>query len=86
MNFVASEADHTGGILSEGGLSRRTLIKAGAAISAGLLLSIGANERNEIATAAEASGFAPDAFVRIDRDGRVALIVGPPNSKSPREV
>jgi isoquinoline 1-oxidoreductase subunit beta len=75
MNLIASEANHKGGMLSEGGLSRRTFIKAGAAIGGGLLLSIGADERNEIAAAADASGFAPDAFVRIDRDGGVTLIV-----------
>jgi isoquinoline 1-oxidoreductase subunit beta len=55
------------------GLSRRALIKAGAAAGGGLLLSIGL--RMPDAAAADASGFAPNAFVRIDRDGRVTLIV-----------
>jgi isoquinoline 1-oxidoreductase beta subunit len=55
------------------GLSRRALIKAGAAAGGGLLLSIGL--RMPDAAVADASGFAPNAFVRIDRDGRVTLIV-----------
>jgi isoquinoline 1-oxidoreductase subunit beta len=55
------------------GPSRRALIKAGAAAGGGLLLSIGL--RMPDAAAADASGFAPNAFVRIDRDGRVTLIV-----------
>ena len=59
------------------GVSRRNLLKAGAAAGGGLLLgfylpqAIGA----EAAEAATADDFAPNAFVRIDRDDRVTLIM-----------
>jgi isoquinoline 1-oxidoreductase subunit beta len=57
-------------------LSRRTFITAAAAVGGGLLLSIGLYWRKDIAAPAEAGGFAPNAFMRINRDGRVTLIVG----------
>ncbi len=59
------------------GVSRRNLLTAGAAAGSGLLLgfylpqAIGA----EAAEAATADVFAPKAFVRIDRDDRVTLIM-----------
>lgn len=59
------------------GVSRRNLLTAGAAAGSGLLLgfylpqAIGA----EAAEAATADVFAPNAFVRIDRDDRVTLIM-----------
>src|SRR5579883_345437 len=54
------------------GLSRRNFLKAGAAAGGGLILGVAFARGGMAQTAQE---FAPDAFVRIDRDGRVAIIV-----------
>src|ERR1700737_583534 len=66
--------------LGERGLSRRTLIKAGAAAGGGLLLSFTVPMLSRYAAAeAEAAtkgyGGPPNAYVRIDRDNAVAMIV-----------
>ena len=63
---------------SEGQFSRRTFLRTSAAAGGGLLLSVAFPEPSRFAAAAETSpaeSFAPNAFVRIGRDGRVALIV-----------
>jgi isoquinoline 1-oxidoreductase subunit beta len=70
---INPNAGRAGDILPEGGLSRRTFIKVGAAVGGGLLLSISVRGPNDIAAAANA--FSPNAFVRIDRDGRVTLVM-----------
>ncbi|HUL14103.1 MAG TPA: xanthine dehydrogenase family protein molybdopterin-binding subunit [Methylococcaceae bacterium] len=62
----------------EAGMSRRTFLKASAAAGGGLLLSFSlpALMRNAEATAIPtANTFAPNAFIRIDRQGRVTLVV-----------
>ena len=70
-------AKDSAGFAFERGVSRRNLLKASAAAGGGLLLgfylpqAIGA----EAAEAATAGAFAPNAFVRIDRDDRVTLIM-----------
>jgi isoquinoline 1-oxidoreductase subunit beta len=74
MNLISRESDHTDRTRPERGLSRRAFIKASTAVGGGLLLSINLLERNDSA-AAEAGGFAPDAFIRIDRDGRVTFVM-----------
>ena len=56
-------------------LSRRSLLRAGAAAGGGLLLSVSLPALIGGAAAADADGFAPNAFIRIDRDGRVTLII-----------
>ncbi|MGH8578187.1 MAG: molybdopterin cofactor-binding domain-containing protein, partial [Gammaproteobacteria bacterium] len=64
--------------ISEGGISRRVFLKASAAAGGGLLLSFSlpALMRNaEAAGTPTASTFAPNAFIRIDRQGRVTLVV-----------
>jgi isoquinoline 1-oxidoreductase beta subunit len=64
--------------VSKGGMSRRTFLKASTAAGGGLLLSFSlpALMRNAEATAIPtANTFAPNAFIRIDRQGRVTLVV-----------
>jgi len=57
-------------------VTRRVFLKAGAAVGGGLLLSFGLPPAMRPAVATDAAnGFAPNAFVRIDRDGKVALTI-----------
>jgi isoquinoline 1-oxidoreductase subunit beta len=57
-----------------GGLSRRGFIKVSAAAGGGLLLSIGLPAFTGEAAAATGV-FAPDAFIRIDADGKVTMVM-----------
>jgi CO/xanthine dehydrogenase Mo-binding subunit len=75
LDRFASIANSVAGSLPEGGLSRRTFLSAGAAAGGGLLLSFSLPEFMSNAEAADAKGFAPSAFIRIGRDGRVTLII-----------
>jgi isoquinoline 1-oxidoreductase beta subunit len=54
-------------------LSRRALLQAGAAAGGGLLLSLRLPFAQAEAEAASSTTFAPNAFVRIGRDGQVVL-------------
>ena len=59
-------------------VSRRTFVKVGAAAGGGLLLSFTLPAPLRRAMAARTpppASFAPNAFIRIDRDGRVTLIM-----------
>jgi isoquinoline 1-oxidoreductase subunit beta len=58
---------------SANGLSRRTLLQIGATAGGGLILSLSLPFAHGDAEAAGADGFAPNAFIRIKRDGRIAL-------------
>ena len=58
---------------SANGLSRRGFLQAGAAAGGGLLFSLGLPFAAGQAEAADDDHFAPNAFVRIGRDGRVVL-------------
>ena len=55
--------------------SRRRFLKAGTAVGGGLLLSLRLPFASGEAEAADASDFAPNAFIRIGRDGRIVLIM-----------
>src|SRR5215831_935729 len=55
------------------GLSRRTFLKVGAAVGGGLLLSLRLPFANAETQATGAGEFAPNALIRIGRDGQVLL-------------
>jgi isoquinoline 1-oxidoreductase beta subunit len=54
-------------------LTRRRLLQAGAAAGGGLMLSLSLPLTNGGAKAADAAGFAPNAFIRIGGDGQIVL-------------
>jgi isoquinoline 1-oxidoreductase beta subunit len=58
---------------STNGLSRRRFLQAGVAAGGGLLLGLSLPCANGEAEAADAEGFSPNAFVRIDGDGQIVL-------------
>jgi isoquinoline 1-oxidoreductase beta subunit len=60
---------------SAGGLSRRKFIQAGAAAGGGLMLSLSLPFGGRETRAADASEFAPNAFIRIGGDGQIVLIM-----------
>jgi isoquinoline 1-oxidoreductase beta subunit len=68
------DGDHS---ISPPGVSRRTFLTVGAAAGGGMLLgfSLPALARNAQLADADASVFAPNAFLRIGADGRIALII-----------
>lgn len=55
------------------GLPRRKLLQAGAAAGGGLMLSLSLPLADRQAAAADTDGFNPNAFVRIEGDGRIVL-------------
>jgi isoquinoline 1-oxidoreductase subunit beta len=57
------------------GLSRRTFLRASAAAGGGLMLSLHLSPADGDAKAAEGDRFAPNAFIRIDGDGQITLIM-----------
>jgi isoquinoline 1-oxidoreductase subunit beta len=73
MDHQASRASGRGNPLSTKALSRRSVLRAGVAAGGGLLLSFGLGLAPGEAAASEADVFAPNAFVRIGRDGKVVL-------------
>jgi isoquinoline 1-oxidoreductase beta subunit len=56
-------------------LDRRGFLKVSAAVGGGLALTVALPSSLRPASAAEASGFAPNAFIRIDRQGLVTLVI-----------
>jgi isoquinoline 1-oxidoreductase subunit beta len=58
-----------------GGLSRRSFLRSSAALGGGLLVSFSLPTLTRLGQAAAAEDFAPNGFIRIDRDGRVTIIV-----------
>ncbi|MFZ1426039.1 MAG: molybdopterin cofactor-binding domain-containing protein [Geminicoccaceae bacterium] len=71
--LVASESERSRGDADGSHLSRRSLLRVGAAVGGGLMLEVALPWPLQPVAAAEAHGFAPNAFVRIDRDGTVTL-------------
>jgi isoquinoline 1-oxidoreductase beta subunit len=70
LDRLTSVAAGTGGSPPADGLSRRRFLLAGAAAGGGLMLSLSLPFANGDA---EAAGFAPNAFIRIEGDGQVVL-------------
>jgi CO/xanthine dehydrogenase Mo-binding subunit len=56
-------------------ISRRGVIKAGAAIGGGLLLGLCLPITADAADRSTSAVFAPNAFIRMDRQGRTTLII-----------
>jgi isoquinoline 1-oxidoreductase subunit beta len=55
------------------GISRRTFIRAGAAVGGGMMLSLRLPIAGGEAVATHADAFAPNAFIRIDGEGQIVL-------------
>jgi isoquinoline 1-oxidoreductase subunit beta len=56
-------------------LTRRTLVKATAAAGGGLILSLSFPRLNAVLAAESNADFAPNAFVRIDPDGKITFTI-----------
>src|SRR5262249_22640454 len=57
-------------------VDRRSFLKAGALLGGGLILDVALPSMSSAASvAAESLGFAPNAFIRIDRRGTVTLVM-----------
>jgi isoquinoline 1-oxidoreductase beta subunit len=74
LDRIDPQVDHSDKAAPESGVSRRTLLVAGAAAGGGLLLSLSLPAIFSPARA-ELAGSFPDAFIHIDRDGLVTLII-----------
>jgi isoquinoline 1-oxidoreductase beta subunit len=72
-DHITSRAAGSAWLSSANGLSRRSLLQAGAAAGGGLMLSLSLPFANSEAEAADADGFAPNAFIRIGGDGQIVL-------------
>jgi isoquinoline 1-oxidoreductase subunit beta len=72
IDHVASSPVGPSGSPSARGVSRRRFLQAGAAAGGGLMLSLGLPLANREAGAA-GDVFAPNAFIRIGRDGQIVL-------------
>jgi isoquinoline 1-oxidoreductase beta subunit len=73
LDRLSSLAAGPGRSPSANGVSRRRLLQAGVAAGGGLLLSLSLPYANSDAEAADAEGFSPNAFIRVDGDGLVIL-------------
>jgi isoquinoline 1-oxidoreductase subunit beta len=66
-------AGGSGRSVSASDLSRRRFLQVGAAAGGGLMLSLRLPFANGEAESTEGGGFAPNAFIRIERDGPIVL-------------
>src|SRR6516225_9746004 len=71
LDHVAPGAPNSGDFQTP--LSRRGFLRVGAAAGGGLMLILNMPFGDHEAEAADADTFAPNAFVRIERDGRIIL-------------
>jgi isoquinoline 1-oxidoreductase subunit beta len=72
-DHLADKTAGSGRPPSRRALSRRGFLQAGAAAGGGLMLSLRMPFANGEAEAAAANGFAPNAFIRVERDGAIVL-------------
>jgi isoquinoline 1-oxidoreductase beta subunit len=73
LDHLTSRTAGPGRSPSANGLSRRSFLQAGATAGGGLMLSLRLPFANGDAEAADADGFAPNAFIRIAGDGQIVL-------------
>src|SRR5437763_15988760 len=73
LDHITSRAAGTDWSPSASGFSRRSFLQAGVAASGGLMLSLSLPFARGDAEAADAHGFAPNAFIRIEGDGQIVL-------------
>jgi isoquinoline 1-oxidoreductase beta subunit len=73
LDQITSRAADSDRSPSVSGFSRRAFLQAGAAAGGGLMLSLHLPFANSGAEAAGEDGFVPNAFIRIDGDGRIVL-------------
>jgi len=73
LDRLASLATDPGRSPTANRLSRRRLLQAGVAAGGGLMLSLSLPYANGDAEAADADGFSPNAFIRIEKDGQIIL-------------
>jgi isoquinoline 1-oxidoreductase subunit beta len=73
VNHLASLTADAGRSPSANAFSRRRFLQAGAAAGGGLMLSLNLPFANREAQAADADGFAPNAFIHIGSDGQIVL-------------
>jgi isoquinoline 1-oxidoreductase subunit beta len=73
LDRIASQSTDSEQSGSTNGLSRRRFLKAGAAASGGLMLSLHLPFADGDTEGADADSFVPNAFIRIDGDGQIVL-------------
>src|SRR5262249_23074661 len=73
LNQIVSRALPSDQSPSANHLSRRNFLQASVGAGGGLLLGLSLPLANGDAQAADAYGFAPNAFIRIDSDGQIVL-------------
>jgi isoquinoline 1-oxidoreductase beta subunit len=74
MSWQSAEKQEAVDVQS-GDLSRRSFLRASAVLGGGLLVAFSLPTLTRMRQAAAAEDFAPNGFIRIDRDGRVTIIV-----------